>query len=282
MRNSTKILTASLTSALMGLGAFASAAFGAPAEKAMSGRAAALADIQKAFGFVPGFFEAMPASVLPGTWDEMKGLQMNPATALSGKSKELIGLGVAAQIPCTYCVEAHTEFAKLNGASDEEIGEAVAAAAVARHWSAFTQGIGVDEGKYRGEIDRLVKVAKKGGQAAPDYLKRFPEAGRAGAVRVMQDLGASSAVSAKDKQLISLAVAAQIPSQSCIYAYTEFAKLAGATEAEINEALAMSAFTRHASTLLNGLQIDKNQFRADISRLVKGAREAAAKGGKSH
>ena len=49
---------------------------------------------------------------------------VNPATALSGKHKELVGLAVAAQVPCKFCIVAHTEFAKLNGASEAEIKEA--------------------------------------------------------------------------------------------------------------------------------------------------------------
>jgi AhpD family alkylhydroperoxidase len=100
--------------ALAGLG-FASTA---RAEKACE---AAIQDIQKTLGFVPQFFTKFPESALPGAWEEMKTLQLNPHTALPGKTKELIGLGVAAQIPCKYCIFAHTEFAKLNGASDAEI-----------------------------------------------------------------------------------------------------------------------------------------------------------------
>ena len=34
---------------------------------------------------------------------------LNPNSALSGKAKELIGLAVAAQVPCQYCIYAHTE-----------------------------------------------------------------------------------------------------------------------------------------------------------------------------
>src|SRR5207244_2186489 len=77
---------------------------------------------------------------LPGAWEEMKGLQLNPSTALPGRAKELIGLAVAAQIPCHYCIIAHTEFAKLNGANAEEIGDAVAMAALTRHWSPVLTG----------------------------------------------------------------------------------------------------------------------------------------------
>ncbi|MEI7601634.1 MAG: carboxymuconolactone decarboxylase family protein, partial [Aestuariivirga sp.] len=87
---------------------------------------AAYADIQATLGMVPAFFRAFPESGIAGAWAEFKMVQLNPATALNGKTKELIGLAVAAQIPCGYCVYFHTAAAKANGATDEEIREAVA------------------------------------------------------------------------------------------------------------------------------------------------------------
>jgi len=42
------------------------------------------ADIQKTIGFVPGMFKLVPDLALPGAWQEMKGLHLNPATALPG------------------------------------------------------------------------------------------------------------------------------------------------------------------------------------------------------
>src|SRR4051812_25184798 len=77
-------------------------------------------DIQATLGTVPEFFTMFPDWAIAGAWQEMKDVQLNPQTALSGKQKELIGLGVAAQIPCTYCIYFHTQTAKLNGATDAE------------------------------------------------------------------------------------------------------------------------------------------------------------------
>ncbi len=90
-------------------------------------------------------------------------------------------------------------------------------------------------------------------------------------------LNPSTAMSGKDKELVGLAVASQVPCRFCIVAHTEFAKLNGATDAEINEAIAMASLTRNMSTLLNGLQVDEAQFHRDVDRLVKGAKAAAAK-----
>ena len=63
--------------------------------------------------------------------------------------------------------------------------------------------------------------------------------------------------------VISLAVAAQIPCDYCIYYHTEAAKLNGATASEIQEAVALASLTRQSSTLLNGLQVDKVQFKKE-------------------
>ena len=86
-------------------------------------------DIQKTLGLVPGFLKAFPETGIAAAWDELKSVQLNPNSALPGKTKELIGLAVAAQIPCRYCIYFHTQIAKLDGASDRELKDAIAMAA---------------------------------------------------------------------------------------------------------------------------------------------------------
>jgi AhpD family alkylhydroperoxidase len=296
----TTMISGAMAVALLGAAGAALAAEGAGKSSGPAGEAKA--DIQKTLGFVPQFFLKFPDSALPGAWEEMKSLQLNPSTALPGKTKELIGLAVASQIPCKYCILAHTEFAKLNGASNEEIGEAVTMAAITRHWSTFLNGTQTDEAQFRAEIAKLVAGAKQAaanhatppkpgvvtdGQSAlrdaaqtlgfaPDFIKRFPDVARGGAWKEMRDvqMNPGTALSAKQKELAGLAVAAQVPCKYCVIAHTEFAKLAGATDGELNEAIAMASLTRNLSTMLNGLQVDEAQFKRDIDRLVKGATAA--------
>jgi len=66
---------------------------------------------------------------------------------------------VAAQIPCQYCVYFHTAVAKANGATDQEIGEAVAMAAIARHWSTVLNGMQIDLATFKGETDAVLRAA---------------------------------------------------------------------------------------------------------------------------
>ena len=56
------------------------------------------------------------------------------SATLNGKTRELVALGVAAQIPCAYCVYFHTQSARALGASETEIREAVAIAAHSTAW----------------------------------------------------------------------------------------------------------------------------------------------------
>ena len=136
---------------------------------AQDGKATAEAtyqDINQTLGVVPEFFREFPQSGIAGAWAEFKGVQLNPNTKLTGKMKELIGLAVAAQIPCQYCVYFHTAAAKANGATEDEIREAVATAAIVRHWSTVLHGVQVDPAGFRREVDTVLRLAGEKAKAA--------------------------------------------------------------------------------------------------------------------
>src|SRR3989338_3144346 len=76
-------------------------------------------DLKTTLGSVPTFLRDFPQEGISGAWLDMKNLQLNPNTNISGKYKELIGLAVSAQIPCRYCVYFHTQAAILNGATEQ-------------------------------------------------------------------------------------------------------------------------------------------------------------------
>ena len=111
----------------------------------------------------------------------------------------------------------------------------------------------------------------------PGFFKAFPEAGITGAWNEFKSVQLSPATKLdnKTKQLIGLAVSAQIPCQYCIYFHTAVAKANGATDAEIREAVAMSAQTRHWSTVLNGMEIDLATFKSETDTVLRLAAEKA-------
>src|SRR5581483_5414761 len=197
----------------------------AHAEARSAEASAALADAQKTLGVVPAMVRDMPDENVAPFWEQLKSLQMNPNTALNGKSKELIGLGVAAQVPCRYCVYGHTEFAKVNGASERELREAVATAGLARELSALANG---PEAKKTDEklspelIATHEEIAKAFGGTEPDSLKRYPSVALVSLWKQMKavTMNASGALPIKLKALISLAVVTQLPSTQCVKDYT--------------------------------------------------------------
>ena len=100
----------------------------------------------------------------------------------------------------------------------------------------------------------------------PSHFKAYPPSAVAGAWEMTKGLlvGEGNALEPKVKSLIALAVAAQIPCQYCIWLETKFAKQGGATQVEINEAIAQAAYVRHWSTVINGSQIPFETFKAEF------------------
>jgi AhpD family alkylhydroperoxidase len=131
-----------------------------------AGAQATYRDIEQTLGSVPSFFKQFPEAGIAGAWAEFKSVQLNPKTKLDGKTKELIGLAVAAQMPCQYCIYFHTAAAKLNGATDAEVREAVAMAAITRHWSTVLNGMQVDLEAFRRETDTVLRLAAEKAKTA--------------------------------------------------------------------------------------------------------------------
>jgi AhpD family alkylhydroperoxidase len=259
-------------------------------------------DIEKTLGFVPMFMRAFPDAEVGAVWEELKTVQLNPHSALPMKTKELIGLAVAAQIPCKYCILFHTNVSRqLAGATEGEVKEAVAMAGLTRHWSTVLNGLQIDFAEFKQEVGRIgaylqhptpkgdaqpmvdaasaYKDIERTLGSVPTFMRRFPENGIVAAWSISKnlELNPKTELNGKTKELIGLAVAAQIPCQYCVFFHTAAAQLNGATDAEIREAVAMSAITRDMSTVLNGAMVDEPQFRKDVEQVITNVKKAAKK-----
>jgi len=122
------------------------------------------AEMKETFGTVPVMMKVLPDHLRAGAWEWFKATQ-SPDAAIPAKYSELISLGVASQIPCTYCVYAHTTMAKMLGATDAEIQEAVASAANTRHWSTVLNGANVPLDEFKKEWDGILAHIKKQSEA---------------------------------------------------------------------------------------------------------------------
>jgi AhpD family alkylhydroperoxidase len=107
-------------------------------------------------GDPPRFYkDTFPVHALKAALEANEALT-GPDAKLQAKTRELIALGVAAQIPCAYCVYVHNMKARAQGATEAEIREAVATAAHVRHWSTVLNGMAYDLSEFKAEVDRLM------------------------------------------------------------------------------------------------------------------------------
>jgi len=116
-------------------------------------------EVIETFGTFPSWFEAFPNYALPGAWQAFK--ELNEPGSIDKKNRELIGLAVASQIPCSYCIYYHTASAKAFGATDEEIKEAVAQGAMVRHWSTVIHGAQTDLEEFKKQFQEIMKYMEE-------------------------------------------------------------------------------------------------------------------------
>ena len=117
-------------------------------------------DIKETFGLVPKFFQAIPDSSLELEWQLFKRLQLEESP-IPAKYRELIGIGIAASTKCQYCVFFHTEVAKLHGATDAEIEDAVHFAKASAGWSAYLNGLQFDFSEFKDEVRQIGKYIQE-------------------------------------------------------------------------------------------------------------------------
>lgn len=122
-------------------------------------------EMEKMMGVAPSFFKSLPDSSLEMEWQLMKRVEMEPG-AIPGKYRELIGLAVAAAVHCRYCAFFHTEMAKVAGASEAEVEDAVHFAKSVMGWSTYLNGMQADFEQFKREVGQAAKFAEKQAVAA--------------------------------------------------------------------------------------------------------------------
>ena len=118
-----------------------------------------LKEIEQTLGLVPSFLKNIPDEYLEDEWGMLKRIELSE-THIPGKYKELMGLALSAATKCIYCILFHTEMAKCQGATDEEIEEAVHFAKHTAGWSAYVNGIQLDLDEFRRETLQIVEHMK--------------------------------------------------------------------------------------------------------------------------
>lgn len=111
-------------------------------------------EIRETLGLVPSFFNSIPDHLIDFEWELFKHVQLSE-TLIPNKYKELLGLALHTATKCRYCILFHTEAARMFGATDEEIQEAIHYAKTSLGWSAYLNGMQVDYDQFAEELDRV-------------------------------------------------------------------------------------------------------------------------------
>jgi AhpD family alkylhydroperoxidase len=121
-------------------------------------------EITDMFGLVPSMFKSIPEATLELEWQLFKKVQFEEGP-IPNKYRELIGVAIAAVSKCRYCALFHTEIAKLNGATEAEIEDAIHYAKSSAGWSAYINGLQLDFDQFKAEVLQACEYARSAGNS---------------------------------------------------------------------------------------------------------------------
>jgi AhpD family alkylhydroperoxidase len=119
-----------------------------------------LKDIKKTLGMVPGFMKALPEEALVHEWPIWKRYTIEESE-IPEKYRELIGLAIAANIKCPYCLFFHSAMAKMAGATNEELAEVAMLAGLAARWNTILHAQQYDMDIFEKEGQKIGEFLSK-------------------------------------------------------------------------------------------------------------------------
>ena len=117
-------------------------------------------DMKKTIGLVPSMFKSFPDDILELEWNLFKKTELSEGP-IPGKYRELIGLAISAAQKCQYCTFFHVENARLFGATEEEIENALSYAKMTTGWSTYLNGMQLNTEQFKSEVKEIGRYLKE-------------------------------------------------------------------------------------------------------------------------
>ncbi|MGZ3451003.1 MAG: carboxymuconolactone decarboxylase family protein [Polyangiales bacterium] len=136
----------------------------------MAKKSDVLREMETMFGRVPNWAKMLPDVTVEAVWTMMRDFQL-AETKIPNKYKELIGLAVSGATRCRYCALFHTEAARLNGATEEEIAEASMMGGYTMMMSTFMNAQQVDYDQFAKETKDIIGFVKAQMMKSPEAKK---------------------------------------------------------------------------------------------------------------
>lgn len=111
----------------------------------------------------------------------------------------------------------------------------------------------------------------------PSWMELLAEPASEHSWGLFRDLEAGETeLSAREKTLIGVGVAAAINCPYCTYFHKEDARLEGVTEDELEEAVNLASVTQYFSTILHGNEVDLDDFVTETDAIVEHIKDQEA------
>ena len=133
-------------------------------------------EIEQLLGLVPSFFKMIPDSSLELEWNLMKRVQFEEGP-IPNKYRELMGVAIAAVMKCRYGSLFHTERARMNGATDAEIEDAIHFAESSSGWSTTLNGLQIDYDQFKEEMKKVGEYVQSCQAAEKDLYDSYRGSG---------------------------------------------------------------------------------------------------------
>ena len=108
-------------------------------------------DIQETLGIIPRMFKCLPDSMLEEEWHLFRRTNLEKGS-IPGKYRALIGLGISASLHSRYGVCLNAEMAKANGATAEEIDDALHFTKTSMGWNAYFDVVQPEYEQFKNEV----------------------------------------------------------------------------------------------------------------------------------
>ncbi|MFC6862953.1 carboxymuconolactone decarboxylase family protein [Halomicroarcula sp. GCM10025817] len=112
-------------------------------------------DMEETFGMVPSPLDSIPEGDVASEWPFFKKYTVGESE-IPPKYRELMGLAVAANIKCPYCLHFHRTAAELHGATEAELEEVVSLASLTSRYSAMLHASGKDIAEFEADLAKIV------------------------------------------------------------------------------------------------------------------------------
>ncbi|MBM7572493.1 carboxymuconolactone decarboxylase family protein [Aquibacillus albus] len=169
---------------------------------------------------------------------------------LSHALKETIAVAVAHTTGCPYCIDLHVGNAKKAGVSKEQLSESIFVATALKAGSAIAHGVNAlntydenqDEELYKAEyFNRIKEFADISGENFKAFIDFDQQS--------MKD----GALTAKEKELVAIAVAHTTGCPYCIDVHTKGAKKQGVTKEELAESIFVATALKAGSAIAHSV-----------------------------